>query len=95
MAKTANYSIRLDPNVKHEAEEILAQFGITTADAVNMLLHKIIMVGGLPFDLSQPRYNAETEAAMAEARQLSKDAQSGKIKTYSSAAEVMKAVFGE
>jgi DNA-damage-inducible protein J len=40
------------------------------------------MEGGLPFDVRQPRYNATTEAAMAEAR----DIMSGKVKakTYDS-----------
>ena len=34
------------------------------------------MEGGLPFEVRQPRYNAETEAAMKEAR----DIMAGKIK---------------
>lgn len=33
------------------------------------------MEGGLPFDVRQPRYNAETEKAMQEAR----DIMAGKI----------------
>lgn len=28
------------------------------------------MEGGLPFDMKQPRYNLETEAAMLEARDI-------------------------
>ena len=40
------------------------------------------MVGGLPFELRQPRYNAETEAAMQEARDIA----NGKVyaKAYTS-----------
>lgn len=30
------------------------------------------MEGGLPFEMKQPRYNAETEAAMEEARAIMK-----------------------
>jgi DNA-damage-inducible protein J len=38
------------------------------------------MVGGLPFELKQPRYNAETEAAMIECEEL---LASGNYKRYS------------
>lgn len=47
-----------------------AQFGMNLTDAVNVFLHKSIMEGGLPFELRQPRFNAETEAAMREAREI-------------------------
>jgi DNA-damage-inducible protein J len=45
------------------------------------------MVGGLPFELRQPRYNAETEAALQETR----DMMAGKIngRTYSSFGEYL------
>ena len=68
--KTATLNMRVDPSVKEEAERVYAQFGMTLTDAVNVFLHKSIMEGGLPFDLRQPRYNAETELAMREARDI-------------------------
>lgn len=82
MAKTAVLNMRVDPTIKAEAESVFSQFGMSLSDAVNIFLHKSIMDGGLPFDVRQPRYNAETEAAMQEAR----DIMSGKIKakTYDS-----------
>ena len=70
MAKTANLNIRIDPEIKASAEKLFASFGITITDAVNIFLHKSIMDGGLPFEVRQPRYNAETEAAMQEARAI-------------------------
>jgi len=84
--KTANLSIRTDPQTKEGAEKLFSAFGITISDAVNIFLRKSIMVGGLPFEMKQTRYNAETEAAMQEAR----DIMSGKkkAKSYSSADEL-------
>lgn len=70
MAKTANLNIRIEPEIKASAEKLFASFGITITDAVNIFLHKAIMEGGLPFEVKQPRYNAETEAAMQEARAI-------------------------
>jgi DNA-damage-inducible protein J len=86
MTKSANLHIRIDPETKTSAEQLFSQFGITVTDAVNMFLRQSLLVGGLPFELRQPRYNAETEAAMQEAR----DIMSGKIqaKTYSSLQEM-------
>lgn len=68
--KTATLNMRVDPSVKEEAERVYAQFGMNLTDAVNVFLHKSIMEGGLPFELRQPRFNAETEAAMREAREI-------------------------
>lgn len=70
MAKTAAISMRIDPEVKSEAESIFGNFGLTLTDAINVFLHKSIMEGGLPFDVRQPRYNAATERAMQEARDI-------------------------
>ena len=87
MAKTANINVRIDPETKSSAEQLFAAFGITVTDAINMFLRQSLMVGGLPFEVKQPRYNAITEAAMQEAR----DIVSGKIpsKQYTTAHEMM------
>ncbi len=88
MAKTANLNIRIEPDVKLNAEKLFATFGITLSDAVNIFLHKSLMEGGLPFEMRQPRYNAETEAAIKEARDIS----GGKIEAtrYNSVDEAFK-----
>ncbi|MDO5422596.1 MAG: type II toxin-antitoxin system RelB/DinJ family antitoxin [Eubacteriales bacterium] len=70
MAKTATINVRIDPETKSSAEKLFSSFGITLTDAINIFLHKSIMEGGLPFEMKQPRYNAETEAAINEARAI-------------------------
>lgn len=89
MAKTANINVRIDPETKSSAEKLFSSFGITVSDAINIFLRKSIMEGGLPFEMKQPRYNVETEAAMKEAR----DIMSGQVqaKRYVSA----RALFDE
>ena len=86
MAKTANINVRIEPEVKRRAENLFNSFGISVTDAINIFLHKSIMEGGFPFIIEQPRYNAETESAIHEAR----DIMSGNIqaKTYSSTKEL-------
>lgn len=75
MAKTATINMRVSPEVKSDAESIFASLGMTLTEAINVFLHKSVMEGGLPFDVRQPRYNAETEAAIRESR----DIMAGKI----------------
>ena len=86
MARTADLHIRIDSETKIGAEQLFSTLGITITDAVIMFLRQSLLVGGLPFDLRQPSYNAETEAAMQEA----KDIIAGKIKAkvYHSVAEM-------
>lgn len=86
MAKTASINVRIDPEVKKNAELLFSSFGITVTDAINMFLMKSLMEGGLPFEVKQARYNVETEAAMQE----TKDIMKGKIQTkeYNSAKEL-------
>ncbi|MFU0552079.1 type II toxin-antitoxin system RelB/DinJ family antitoxin [Gardnerella swidsinskii] len=92
-AKTANINVRVTKDVKAQAEELFASFGITLSEAINMFLHKSLMVEGLPFDLKQPEYNKETIAAFKEA----KDILSGQVpaKRYNSVSEMMDDVFKE
>ena len=93
MAKTANLNIRIDPDVKARAEELYSSFGMTITEAVNVFLHQSLLEYRLPFQPHQPQYNAETLAAIQEA----KDIESGKIQTkgYSSAAEFMAEIMAE
>jgi DNA-damage-inducible protein J len=86
MAKTANLNIRIDPETKSGAERLFSKFGITVTDAVNIFLRQSLMVGGLPFEMKQPRFNQETETALQETRDIA----SGQIaaKSYSSAKEL-------
>jgi DNA-damage-inducible protein J len=86
MLKTADLNIQIDSEMKNGAEQLFSSLGITLSDAVTIFLRQSLMTGGLPFEPQQPHYNAETEAAMRETR----DIMSGKMQTksYSSAAEL-------
>ena len=69
--KSTVISIRTDSETKQAVESLYARFGITVSDAVNIFFRKSLMEGGLPFEMRQPRYNKETEAAMKEADDIS------------------------
>jgi DNA-damage-inducible protein J len=64
LAKEAYTNARVDRQLKERAEKVLAQVGVSTTDAVTMMLHQIVLQRGLPFEVRIP--NRETIAAIEE-----------------------------
>lgn len=60
--------VRMDNDLKERATEALAAMGLSTADAVRLLFHRIATDQAFPLELKVP--NAETRAAMEEARAM-------------------------
>ena len=79
--------------IKAEANELFSELGIDMSSAVNIFLRQCILHGGLPFKVEVPKFNAETLAAMQEAR----DIMSGKIQatSYNTTDELLKALNAE
>ncbi len=55
MAKTANLYVRIEPEIKEQAEMILSALGIPASNAINMFYKQIVLQGGLPFDVKLPK----------------------------------------
>ena len=93
MSKTANINLRIEPDVKAQADAVFSSLGISITDAINVFLHASIMEGGFPFQPKQPRYNRETLMAMQEA----KDIMAGKVKAkrYSSLSDLLEDLDAE
>ncbi len=87
MAKSETLHIRVESAVKAGVEATLKTLGLSTTEAINIFLHQVILAGGLPFEVKNPQYNAETLAAIQEAR----DIIAGKVpaKSYNTVAELM------
>lgn len=49
--KTATVNVRIQENIKVEAEEILKKLGLTRATAIDLFYRQIIMHKGIPFPL--------------------------------------------
>ncbi len=52
--KSANLYARIEPDVKEQAESILAVLGIPASNAINMFYKQIILNRGLPFEVRIP-----------------------------------------
>ena len=54
MAKSANLYVRIEPDLKEQAESILAALGIPASNAITMFYKQIILQKGLPFEVKLP-----------------------------------------
>ncbi|MBX3733405.1 MAG: type II toxin-antitoxin system RelB/DinJ family antitoxin [Verrucomicrobiae bacterium] len=66
MSKTATIRTRIEPGLKKEVEEILAQLGLTASETVHLLYRQIQLKRGLPFELRIP--NALTTRTLDASR---------------------------
>jgi DNA-damage-inducible protein J len=57
---------RTDEATKTQSNAIFQHLGITMSDAINMFLRQSILRGGLPFELTIPKYSETTLAALAD-----------------------------
>jgi DNA-damage-inducible protein J len=64
MANTTNLNIRVDEELKRNAEAIFAELGLNMSTAMNIFLRYSVRYGGIPFDLRIKKPNAETLAAI-------------------------------
>lgn len=67
-------NVRVDENVKKQANELFEELGLDMSTALNLFLRQAINYGGIPFEIRKP--NAATLAALEEAEQIKK----GKLK---------------
>lgn len=65
MMKSTTINARIEPEVKSEAEKILHEIGLSSAEAIRIFYKQICVHHGLPFDVKIP--NKETLKAMHEA----------------------------
>ena len=66
MAKTANLYARIEPDVKAQAEDILAALGIPVSNAINMFYKQIILQRGIPLELKLPSPNVPDMSKMTQ-----------------------------
>lgn len=56
MAKTTNLCVKIEPNLKEKAEEILNMLGILSSTAIIMFYKQIVLNNGLPFPAKLPSH---------------------------------------
>lgn len=52
MTNSTNVTIRVDKNVKEQADKLFKDLGLNTNSAINIFLRKCVNEGGIPFKIS-------------------------------------------
>lgn len=71
--KTTNISIRMDSELKKQADALFEEFGMNITTAFNIFVRQTLREGKIPFDISLNNPNKQTIAAMIEAERIATD----------------------
>ena len=79
MSRTTSVFVRVEPEIKEQAELILKKLGIPMTSAVSMYLRQIVLQQGIPFEVKLPhtaplsvgslnreQFDAEIEAGLSD-----------------------------
>ena len=89
---TTNISIRMDAELKKQAEKLFAELGLNMTTAFNIFLRQAVRQQRIPFDVALVVPNPETFAAMEESDQISRDLLA---KGYIDVEQMMKELFAK
>ena len=64
MSKSEIIRARIEPDLKHDAEEIFKKLGLSSSQAIVLFYQQVITSRGLPFDLKIP--NETTQHAILD-----------------------------
>ena len=70
---TTNISIRMDSELKAQADAFFAELGMNISTAFNIFVRQALREGRIPFEISINQPNKETIAAMLEAERIARD----------------------
>ena len=92
MSETTNLTIRMDKELKEQAEHLFSALGMNMTTAFTVFVRQAVRQGKIPFEISLNIPNAETIAAMEEANRISSNPNT---KRYSSFEELVAEVQNE
>ena len=83
----ANVNVRIDADIKRNAERVFANLGVSASTAINMFYKQVIRTNSIPFELKADIPNKETIKALKEAEKIEKN---NTEKSFHSADELMR-----
>ena len=83
----ANINIRIDDQIKKNAENVFSKIGLTPTAAITLFYHQVIRTNSIPFELKANIPNKETLEAIEEVEKMENN--SSNAKTFDSVEELM------
>lgn len=91
MSATSHINIRVDSDLKENAEALFHDLGLTMSGAITLFLRSAVDSNGIPFEIKRAEPNAVTKAALAEYGEMRKNP--GAYKRYQSFDELLNEVL--
>ena len=82
MADTTNISIRMDKDLKEQAEKLYTELGMNLTTAFNIFVRQSVRQGGIPFEVTTKTDPFYSESNMKVLRQSILEANEGKLTTH-------------
>ena len=92
-SNTTNISIRMDNELKTQAEALFSELGMNMSTAFNIFVRQAIRTGGIPFSISLNQPNEDTMEAIREVQIMKADPSIGK--TYNNVDEMMEELLSD
>ena len=70
---TTNLTLRVDSDLRREAESLFSELGMSVSTALTIFLRQAVRVQGIPFAIGKNTVNRATLAAMREAERIADD----------------------
>lgn len=90
---TTNINVRIDSELKQEAEALFNDLGLNMSAAITMFLKSAVSHDGIPFDVKRTIPNEQTKAALAEYVDMRNHPE--KYKRYDSFDDLMNEVLND
>ena len=71
----ATLNVRIDENLKKQAEIVFEEVGLTTSSAINIFFKQVVRTNSIPFELVADVPNKATRKAIKEAEIIAKSGQ--------------------
>ena len=67
MQKTSNLYVRVEPEIKDQAEKIFESLGLSMSNAIGLFLRQVIINQGIPFELTLSSIKTKPAEALTDA----------------------------
>ena len=88
ISNSTNLNIRVDSNLKKNAEDLFKRLGLNMSSAINVFLTQSVKEQAIPFEICENKPNKKLLKALKEVEKMEKYPE--KYKTYHNINELMK-----
>ena len=85
-SSSTNLNIRIDSNLKKDAEDLFKRLGLNMSSAINVFLTQSVREQAIPFEIREDRPNKKLLKALKEAEKMQKHPE--KYKSYTNVDEL-------